>query len=138
VDNHHGADAVCRKFGYNFGGAVHDSGIISGVNAMPVGTCMEGEDLASCTGGQNDFGNAEGGEGGRCSASGPVGVQVTCNHQCTTLENYSEATFQTCHPYLTNTTTYYIAVRPLNRPPSSPLRVHVVRICGISKLCGRQ
>ena len=75
-DNEHGATALCRQLGFASGSVAKTNAKYS-QNAVPVGRCKAGEALASCTGGNNDFGASAWSE--RCRRGQAVGVSVTCS-----------------------------------------------------------
>ena len=79
-DNHEGATAICRHAGFQFGGRVIRTNAAYATNAMPVGKCKMGEDIESCTGGYNAFGDFMY-DGGACTVGNLVGVQVVCSYQ---------------------------------------------------------
>jgi len=79
-DNDEGASALCRLAGYTWGGKVIKTKEAYTKDAMPIGKCNPGEDIASCTAGGNAYGDLTHQEG-MCTAGSPVGVQIACNEQ---------------------------------------------------------
>ncbi len=79
-DNDEGASALCRLVGYAWGGKVIKTYEAYTKDAMPIGKCNPGEDIASCTAGGNAYGDLTHQEG-MCTAGSPVGVQIVCNEQ---------------------------------------------------------
>ena len=79
-DNDEGASALCRLAGYTWGGKVIKTNQAYTKDAMPIGKCNPGEDIASCTAGGNAYGDLTHQEG-MCTAGSPVGVQIACNEQ---------------------------------------------------------
>ena len=79
-DNDEGASALCRLAGYAWGGKVIKTYEAYTKDAMPIGKCNPGEDIASCTAGGNAYGDLTHQEG-MCTAGSPVGVQIVCNEQ---------------------------------------------------------
>ena len=116
---------------FTYGGRVVKTNSILEQDAMPVGACLKGETLDSCTAGSNAFGDFAGLDG-RCSKGNPVGVQIVCQRQCRKFgenvftennremvemfgipmdEKDSFKNLKICEPFLKNTTTYYLEDR---------------------------
>lgn len=92
-DNDLGAGSVCKSLGFTGGNDIHATsrtGHVYDTNAMPVGGCMDGEDLTKCTGGDNAWGNFDFRDG-RCKRGNSVGVKVTC---------YTQGAFVRMHMYI--------------------------------------
>ena len=71
-----GAQTICQTLGFGDGEVIR-TGKTYDVDALPVGECKSGEALDACTGGGNDFGNFDEGNG-RCKQGNEVGVEVVC------------------------------------------------------------
>jgi hypothetical protein len=79
-DNDEGASALCRLAGYSQGGNVVRTNTTYAKDAMPIGKCHAGEDVESCSAGENAYGDFTF-QGGACTAGNPVGVEIVCNQQ---------------------------------------------------------
>jgi hypothetical protein len=82
ADDNEGVAAFCRAFGFFHGGVVTKTNAVFDKDAMPVGKCNPDDDIDSCTGGGNSFGNLAG-QNGQCKAGNPVGVEVICYAEAT-------------------------------------------------------
>jgi hypothetical protein len=89
ANNSDGATTVCRSLGLpilQYGGdallygTVRRTNMPYEVDAMPVGTCLAGEALDSCTAGGNSFGNFAY-EDYSCGTGAPVGLEISCHSQ---------------------------------------------------------
>jgi hypothetical protein len=88
-DNNEGATTLCQSLGLPIlqyegdavtHGTVQRTNMPYEVDAMPVGTCLAGEALDSCTAGDNAFGNFAY-EDGSCGTGAPVGLEISCHSQ---------------------------------------------------------
>ena len=78
-DNDFGASEACLALGLPFNGTVVATDVVfESRNAMPIGACMAGESLNSCSGGENAWGDFDF-NNGACTAGKAVGVQLICN-----------------------------------------------------------
>ena len=75
-NNDNGAKTVCTTLGFS-GGTHQQTNTKYNTDAMPVGACYAEQDLTSCTGGGNAWGNFEENHGW-CKAGTNVGITVTC------------------------------------------------------------
>ena len=75
-NNDNGAKTVCTTLGFS-GGTHQQTNTTYDTDAMPVGACYAEQDLTSCTGGGNAWGNFEESHG-YCKAGTSVGITVTC------------------------------------------------------------
>ena len=91
-DNQVGASIFCSKLGYEHGEQSHDGNSYS-TDGFRIGKCEEGDDLASCTGGCNDY--ELGGQcsnswsGGECMQSEPMAMTISCSQPSALVFNPS-------------------------------------------------
>ena len=99
-NDNHGVDAFCRELGFS-SGTKRISNSNYGEDAIKIGSCKAGEDIASCTGEQNFYrvdsdcrpgtgnnaftitcaGNPEGTEKNSCTGKIIAKVQLSSNHE---------------------------------------------------------
>jgi len=96
-DDQAGASTICRELGFPNGGLLTITNAIFDTDAMPVGRCLEGEALDSCTGPGNAWGDFDRVLlfGGVCTAGNEIGVTVTCSDMV--LENVGR--YPASHPH---------------------------------------
>ena len=76
-DDNHGAETICKKLSFKTG-TVKKIGEAFEKDAMPVGKCKQDEELVTCTGGDNAWGNFVGDDGQRCKKGSPVSFGIIC------------------------------------------------------------
>jgi hypothetical protein len=102
ADDHNGATEVCRALGYPHGGMVRKTGTVFDTDAVVTTTVGTNGDVSSPVVVVSSV-------AGNCRAGNAVGVDITCYHQCRKFDTFDDKVLESCHPYLRNTSTYYLA-----------------------------
>jgi len=121
-NNEYAASAFCLAANFSNGGrVVAMTGETYDKDALPIGQCSPSETLAHCVGKRNELDPDE-----RCKAGTPVGIKIACNYQCRPFETFNQEYLPTCHPYLNNSTKYYLAETPWMDSPIPELGFSVI------------